>query len=100
MVKILDSYDNLVRCHSISGESVFFFSLFFQFASALVTVGEDRNGVVNILVCQMFHVWTTSEVTEHIAKFLPLIVDLCMFGSLLKKGDRYIYLSSIYSKML
>ena len=92
----MDSYDNWVRCLSISGESGFFF----QFASALVTVGEDRNGVVNILVCQMFHVWTTSEVTEHIAKFLPLIVDLCMFGSLLKKGDRYIYLSPIYSKML
>ena len=51
-------------------------------------MGEERNGVVNILVDQLFSTWTKSRVTAHIAKFLPLIVDLCMFGNIQKKGER------------
>ena len=65
--------------------------LSFQFASALVSLGEDKNGVANILVKQLCLVWSKPGITEHIAKFLPLIVQFCMFGNIQKKRDRQIY---------
>ena len=60
----------------------------FQYACELITVGEERNGVVNILVSQLYNSWTKSLVTQHTAKFQQLIVDLCMFGNVQKKGER------------
>lgn len=62
----------------------------FQYADKLIVLGTDKNGVVNVLADQLYTgLARTPGMLEHASKFTGVIVDLCMFGSLVRKGVRY-----------
>jgi hypothetical protein len=55
----------------------------------LIEVGKDKNGVVNALATQLCKVLCEPDMLLHADKFITIIVDLSMFGALIRRGVRY-----------
>ncbi|XP_053399349.1 probable methyltransferase TARBP1 [Mercenaria mercenaria] len=60
-----------------------------EYAEQLMETGKDKNGVVNALATQLCTVWSENGMMLQAGKFVTVIVDLCMFGALIRRGVRY-----------
>ena len=59
-----------------------------QYADKLIEQGVDKNGVVNVLANQIYRALFPPDMIRHAGKFVGLIIDLCMFGGLVRRGVR------------
>ena len=59
-----------------------------QYAEGVLEMGGDKNGVVNPLVNQLHVVFMHPGMLTHLATLAPIIVQLVMFGGLVRRGIR------------
>ncbi|KAH3845200.1 hypothetical protein DPMN_087475 [Dreissena polymorpha] len=62
-----------------------------NYADKLIEQGVDKNGVVNVLANQIYRALFPPDMIRHAGKFVGLIIDLCMFGGLVRRGVRQVY---------
>ncbi|XP_052769493.1 probable methyltransferase TARBP1 [Mya arenaria] len=61
------------------------------YAEGLLELGQDKNGVVNAMCDQLYAGLTGPGMIINASKFVPLIVQLCMFGNLVQRCVRQVY---------
>ncbi|KAJ8308141.1 hypothetical protein KUTeg_013015 [Tegillarca granosa] len=70
-----------------------------EYADMLMTTGEEREGIANMLISWLVTVWRHKEMMEVAAKYYTIIVEACTYGVLKKKArqmnDVYGYLDTL-----
>ncbi|KAL4238154.1 hypothetical protein ACF0H5_002865 [Mactra antiquata] len=62
-----------------------------EFANDLIEIGTDKNGVVNVLSTQLYRTLSQPNMLLHLNKYITVIVNLCKFGGLVRRGVRQVY---------